>query len=99
MKRKYYIHRWADFGNTYDLCAVCDSTDEQAIADAIDEGQDWQRISRAECRRLLAEERARRKYDPAFSGYAPKALYPAHLALDPTFAPSSYYGYNQRITL
>ena len=63
-KKHYYIIR-SDFSNVYSLCwVVAGSQDEQ---DAVADG--WERISRKDAIAKCIEERANRKFDPAFSGY------------------------------
>lgn len=77
MANRYYVYYWRDFGNTYDLCTVCDESDEVALQEMMERGQKWEQITRKKCRELLSAERSRRKTDPQFSGYAPADLYRA----------------------
>lgn len=73
----YYVHYYMDFGNTYNLACVSDADDAAALQVWAARGQDWQRITRQECRRLLSAERRRRREDEAFSGRASAHLYHA----------------------
>lgn len=41
MANRYYVNYWRDFGNTYDLCAVCDESDEVALQEMMERGQKW----------------------------------------------------------
>lgn len=77
MANRYYVNYWRDFGNTYDLCAVCDESDEVALQEMMERGQKWGQITRKKGRELLSAERSRRKTDHQFSGYAPTDLYRA----------------------
>lgn len=67
MKKCYFVEYYLNFGNTYNLwwadsnCTVPDS---------------FERISRKEAIKLCIEERQRRKYDSAFSGYASSYIRP-----------------------
>lgn len=65
-RRKYYVHYWRDFGNTYELYY----TDKEINRDG------FERITRREAIRLCAEEKERRRTDPAFSGYASVTIKP-----------------------
>lgn len=69
--KKYYISYWRDFGNTYDLMWTdSPEMEKQLPANA-------ERISRKEAIEKCLEELTARKNDPAFSGYASAAVYPA----------------------
>ena len=69
--RKYFIHYYRDFGNTYNLAYT--DTDAQA-AEA--EANGWDRITRKQAESKCADENRARKTDPAFSGYADSLIYP-----------------------
>lgn len=71
MKKTYFI-RYGDFGNTYDLAWADNESDTE---DLISTG--FERCSRKWAERQAHAEIDRRKYDPAFSGYADRAVYPA----------------------
>lgn len=68
--RKYYIYQHKDFGNTYNLYYIEDNMD-------FDVPDEWVQVSRKEALHLCALEKARRRDDPAFSGFADTAIYPA----------------------
>ena len=68
--RKYWFKDYG-FGNVYDV--VYTETPEQE-AEALRRG--YERIPYAEAKKLCVQERYRRKYDEAFSGYAPTYIYP-----------------------
>lgn len=66
--RKYYVHYYRDFANTYNLY----------YADADHEvPESWVRITRKTAEELARRERRARKNDPGFSGYADTAIFPA----------------------
>lgn len=69
MEKRYYIVR-GRAGNEYDLIWT-DETNRHALPDKAE------RITRAEAYKLAREERNRRRYDPAFAGYACGCIYPA----------------------
>ena len=71
MKKQYFVHRYNNFGNTYNLYWA----DSPEMIAALPE--DAERISRKEAIRLCREERYRRKHDPSFSGYATDTIFPA----------------------
>ena len=68
--RKYFV-QYGNFGNTYNVCYTENDAEE---AHAIERGME--RISRKEAIELCMRESARRKEDPAFSGYAPTVITP-----------------------
>lgn len=68
--RKYFV-QYGNFGNTYSVCYTENYAEE---AQAIERGME--RISRKEAIELCARESARRKEDPAFSGYASDVILP-----------------------
>lgn len=71
MKRKYFVHYYRNFGNTFNLY-YADTPDQlTAIPEAAQE------ISYKEAKQLAHDERLARKHDPAFSGYGDVAIYPA----------------------
>ena len=70
MKKKYFV-KYYGFHNCYDLVYT---KSEKEAADAVAHG--FERISRKEAERLCRMERDRRKYDPAFSGYANDHIWP-----------------------
>lgn len=67
--RKYYVHYYRDFGNTYNLYWTDGLESEAALPDGAE------RISRKRAFELARRERDARKYDPAFSGYADSYIY------------------------
>ena len=72
IKKTYYI-RYGEFGNMYDLAWADNASDAEKLVS----------IGFTKCSRKWAEERAhaeieRQLYNPAFSGYADRAVYPAH---------------------
>ena len=67
--KKYYI-KHGEFANIYELRYTIDADEE---AEAISAG--YERITRKEAEEYARQERARRKYDPAFSGYADADIY------------------------
>lgn len=83
-KRKYFVV-YGDFGNQYNLFYTTDAgyypenpsyCKKFTTADFLQEYPDAERITRAEAIRLARAERARRKFDPAFAGYADRYVYP-----------------------
>lgn len=71
MKKQYFVHRYNDFGNTYNLYWA----DSPEMIAALPEGAE--RISRKEAIRLCRDEKQRAANDPAFSGYATDTIFPA----------------------
>lgn len=69
--KKYYVHYWNNFANTYNLYWA--ETSEQ-IKEA--ERNGYERITRKEAERLCANENYRRKTDYNFSGYASAVILP-----------------------
>lgn len=76
MKRKYYVHYYMDFGNTYNLYYA--NTPEMEAR--IPEGAE--RITRKKAERLARAERARRINDAASAFRADGAIYPAGVDSD-----------------
>ena len=72
MKRKYIVHYYLDFGNTYHLFYTDNGEDLE----------DCERITRKEAERLARSETQRRKDDYAFAGYADEYVYPYDLTQD-----------------
>ena len=70
-RKHYYVNYYRDFANAYNICW----TDSEA-EDKEAEEQGWTRITRKEAIGLCVDERERRKYDQAFSGYADMLVYP-----------------------
>ena len=68
--RKYFV-KYGEFTNTY---CVRYTENESEEAQAIEQGME--RISRKEAIKLCTMESARRKENPAFSGYAPDVILP-----------------------
>ena len=66
----YYIHYPRNFSNEYALRSVEHGTAQEQFL--IDRG--WKRITRKEAENKCAQERDRRKYDRAMSGYAPATI-------------------------
>lgn len=66
--RKYYIHYYRDFANTYNLYYADEG---MAVPDA------WERITRKEAEALARKERRARRENPSFSSFATAAIYPA----------------------
>lgn len=71
MKMRKYFVQYGNFSNVY---SVCYTEDESEEAKAIEMGME--RISRQKAIELCARESARRKEDPAFSGYASTVITP-----------------------
>jgi hypothetical protein len=69
--KKYYVHYYRDFRNSYSLLWA-DSPEMEA---ALPEGAE--QISRAKAIELARAEKERQKYEPSFAGYAADAIYPA----------------------
>lgn len=69
--RKYYVHYWRDFGNTYNLY-YAETTEQEALAREMGAEQ----ITRKRAEQLCRDENYRRKYDTAFSTYADNVIYP-----------------------
>ena len=72
MTKRIYFIRWGQFRNQYDL-AWADTDEDKTLLSRIG----FSRTSRKEAERLAREERWRRVFDQAFSGYADNAVYPA----------------------
>lgn len=68
-KRKYYVHHYRDFYNTYHLWYVEPGTPFE-VPPA------WRQIARKEAIALAREETRRRKYESSSAGYADEAIYP-----------------------
>ena len=69
--KRYYVQYYARFANTYNLAyAETEAEAEQA------EQQGYERITRKEAEHLCSVENQRRKYDQAFSYYAPTIILP-----------------------
>lgn len=71
MSKKYFI-RGAGWGNMYDLAWADNTNDIEKL-----ESKGFTRCSRKWAEQQAHREIDRRKYDPAFSGYASRAVYPA----------------------
>ncbi len=69
--KKYYIHYYRDFGNTYNLYW----TDSEEMECKLPQGAE--RITRKEAEQFARSERERRQFDQSFSGYAASAIYPS----------------------
>lgn len=67
MKKAYYVKYYMNFGNTYNLYWLPDG--EPAPAGL-------ERITRKKAFDLCKQERDRRRYDQAFSGYADTWVWP-----------------------
>lgn len=74
--RKYFV-KYGDFANTYSICYTDNESEE---TQAIERGME--RITRKDAERLCMRESARRKEDPAFSGYASDVILPFGYAGD-----------------
>lgn len=72
-RRKYYVHYWKDFNNTYELYY----SDKEIDRDG------FEKITRKEAIRLCVEEKERRRTDPSFSGYASTTIMPYEYDYDP----------------
>lgn len=70
-KRKYWIHYYKDFSNTYNLCYTETSDEEKRMED-----KGWERITRKEAVNKCVAERRRRKEDAMFSGFADAVILP-----------------------
>lgn len=68
--RKYFV-KYGDFANTYGIYYTENDSEE---TQAIERGME--RITRKDAERLCMRESARRKEDPAFSGYASDVILP-----------------------
>lgn len=69
--KKYYVHYYNNFGNTYNLYWTDSPDMEKNLPDGA------KRISRKETISLCVQEKYARKHDQNFSGYAMTAIYPA----------------------
>ena len=74
--KRYYVHYYRDFGNTYALYWADSPEMEAHLPDGAEQ------ITRARAIELAQAERDRRRYDAAFSGYASAAIYPADMPTD-----------------
>lgn len=68
-RRAYYVRYPRDFANEYSLRYTVGGA-ELSVNDG------WERITRREAEQLARAERARRRWDPSFSGYADADIYP-----------------------
>lgn len=71
MRRKYYVHYWKNFGNTYHLY-YADSAEMVAKLP-----EDAEQITRKDALSLASAEKWRRKYNQSMSGFADVSIYPA----------------------
>ena len=69
---KTYFIRWGDFANTYELAWADNKDDVSWLV-----SQNFARCTRRQAEYCAQLERDCRKYDPAFSGFASSAIYPA----------------------
>lgn len=69
--KKYYVHYWNSFSNTYTLCWA-ESAEQMEEA----EKNGYERITRKQAEKLCSDEIYRRKTDYAFSGYADSVILP-----------------------
>lgn len=69
--RKYYVHYYRDFSNTYTLRYT--ETPEQ---DALAISQGYERITRRQAISLCRDELDLRKYNPSCGGYASDVITP-----------------------
>lgn len=76
MKKAYYVEYYRDFGNTYNLYWLPER--EPAPAEL-------ERIAYKKAVDLCKQERDRRKYDQAFSGYADAWIWPYGAPDDVTY--------------
>lgn len=67
MKKAYYVEYYRDFGNTYNLYWLPDGEPAPAR---------FERITCKQAIELCKQERYRRRYDQAFSGYADTWVWP-----------------------
>lgn len=74
-KRKYFVVR-GNFDNQYQLFYTTDDCKKFTTEDFLKEYPNAEHITRAEALRLARAERARRKFDPGFAGYADRYVYP-----------------------
>lgn len=83
-KRKYFVVR-GNFENQYKLFYTMDAgyypenpnyCKKFTTEDFLEEYPNAERITRAQALQLARTERARRKTDPAFAGYADRYVYP-----------------------
>lgn len=84
---KKYVVKYHGFSNVYTL-AYTDTP--ELLSDALAHG--YEQITRKEAIRLCAAENERRKFDPAFSGFGDKRVYPYDAELhDPNnYTPNGY---------
>lgn len=68
--KKYFV-KYYGFSNVYD---VVYSENKEQEKQAGKKG--YERITRKHAEKLISREKERRKYDQAFSGYAPILIYP-----------------------
>lgn len=71
-RRKYFVHYYLDFGNTYHLFYTDDGTDLE----------NCERITRKEAERLARRETQRKKDNYAFANYADEYIYPYDMTED-----------------
>ena len=74
--KRYFVHYYRDFGNTYNLYWA-DSPEMENVLPAGAE-----QITRRQAEALARAERDRRKYDEYFSGYASDAIFPVDYPQD-----------------
>ncbi len=85
MEKRKYFAVYGNFSNQYKLFYTTDAgyypenpnyCKKFTTEDFLAEYPDAERITRAQALRLARAERARRKLNPAFAGYADKYIYP-----------------------
>ena len=74
--KRYFVHYYRDFGNTYNLYW----TDSPEMENVLPSGAE--QITRRQAEALARAERDRRQYDEYFSGYASDAIFPADYPQD-----------------
>ena len=70
--RKYWIHYYRSFGNTYALYYTENAEEERLLP------RNAERITRKDALKMARKESDRRKFDSAFSGFADAEIYPVN---------------------
>jgi hypothetical protein len=75
MRRKYYIHYWRNFENTFELY-YADTPEEAA---KLEEVEEVYRLTRKQAEQKARNEMWAREHDAAFSGYGAVYVLPARV--------------------
>lgn len=70
--RKYWIHYYRPFGNTFTLYYTESAEEEKHLP------RDAERITRKDALKMARRESDTRKFDGAFSGFADAEIYPVN---------------------